>query len=563
MDDFLEGIFSEDSDGWDHGEAEAALYSMVHHSEETYNTSMLEFSEGYIRQRNNVNRWEVLKQIRNSGTPSNYILHPQNISPAANHIPFVDNNISSISKTMFGQRFNSREQNVNYHRTDKPQNMNERIRNVYQRKSNLVPIFVQRNDYNLQYSVDPQAILKVNNFSSFETPRNVSQIESEFNRKSVGFLKHRGRQSGEGIVDNSLFGMEQNRNPTNRTNSYYGLKVAGDPSASTSKEKNASNIPEVGSNICPPKRFNGIENHNSKICAVEKNAPKIVEVSSTTTDEVVIISDTDGNEDHSDQSVVEVCIPAKPSPPVVALDSSDESETGDISNKSLILNVNKTNKKLITNSPHTSQSTTVSSKNIKNPLFMISSTSKEIKKKTKKKKKRKLIHSFECKSWTTGMLQFYNTSWGGETYDHQKLLQEMTSNPNKWKILDVDKYGPVKNYGPRIRCANCSQFGHMAKQCPDPKKMKCCSMCGQRGHVENECPNKLCLKCGRPAPLFNEGCPSCWNHSPNCASCGGKDHFNWLCPDVWRKLHSVVSKINAIFIEYVVFIVNFKFGGSY
>jgi len=43
-----------------------------------------------------------------------------------------------------------------------------------------------------------------------------------------------------------------------------------------------------------------------------------------------------------------------------------------------------------------------------------------------------------------------------------------------------------------LRCYNCNKFGHLAADCPSPKREKgSCFQCGEMGHGSKECPTKI------------------------------------------------------------------------
>lgn len=48
-----------------------------------------------------------------------------------------------------------------------------------------------------------------------------------------------------------------------------------------------------------------------------------------------------------------------------------------------------------------------------------------------------------------------------------------------------------------IKCHNCHQFGHMAKECPNETKKPACILCGKDTHDSYECTEKMCFKCNQ------------------------------------------------------------------
>lgn len=39
------------------------------------------------------------------------------------------------------------------------------------------------------------------------------------------------------------------------------------------------------------------------------------------------------------------------------------------------------------------------------------------------------------------------------------------------------------------KCFNCSEVGHISRECPKPPK-KTCYNCGEEGHISRDCPNE-------------------------------------------------------------------------
>ena len=48
-----------------------------------------------------------------------------------------------------------------------------------------------------------------------------------------------------------------------------------------------------------------------------------------------------------------------------------------------------------------------------------------------------------------------------------------------------------------LKCHNCKQFGHLAKECPNDTKKLTCILCGKDDHESFDCTEKMCFKCNK------------------------------------------------------------------
>ncbi|XP_034543875.1 zinc finger CCHC domain-containing protein 7 [Notolabrus celidotus] len=87
-----------------------------------------------------------------------------------------------------------------------------------------------------------------------------------------------------------------------------------------------------------------------------------------------------------------------------------------------------------------------------------------------------------------------------------------------------------------VQCRNCNKYGHLSKNCPEPKKLLPCFLCGTPGHLSNECPNRHCNNCGLPGHLYDSCNERAYWHK-QCHRCSMTGHFFDACPEIWRQYH--------------------------
>lgn len=153
-------------------------------------------------------------------------------------------------------------------------------------------------------------------------------------------------------------------------------------------------------------------------------------------------------------------------------------------------------------------------------------------------------------------------------------------------LKDEDKLpADITPGGRRMRCLNCRDNDHLAKNCPHPPAKRRCNMCGVEGHFGPRCPNKICLlvswhcifyfysldivfikdflenlfskgttflssiilnlfilqQCGQQLPQFSYECGECVrDRNVICLLCGEIGHRQVFCPEQWRRYHSTV-----------------------
>lgn len=97
-----------------------------------------------------------------------------------------------------------------------------------------------------------------------------------------------------------------------------------------------------------------------------------------------------------------------------------------------------------------------------------------------------------------------------------------------------------------MKCYNCGNLGHSAKNCPKGIK---CHKCKKYGHMSKDCPNNnsnsndsnsiKCYTCGKTGHKMGE-CPN--KKGQYCYLCGKSGHIKANCPDKDKKNKKEESK---------------------
>eukprot|EP01147_Barroeca_monosierra_P002353 gene2353-25_t len=89
-----------------------------------------------------------------------------------------------------------------------------------------------------------------------------------------------------------------------------------------------------------------------------------------------------------------------------------------------------------------------------------------------------------------------------------------------------------------IKCYNCRGSGHLARDCPEPKRTKNCSVCGMKEHTRSACTLQCCFNCGFPGHHI-KSCDLPNSNRQVCRRCGKRGHQTWRCPDTWRQYAAI------------------------
>lgn len=80
--------------------------------------------------------------------------------------------------------------------------------------------------------------------------------------------------------------------------------------------------------------------------------------------------------------------------------------------------------------------------------------------------------------------------------------------------------------------ANSDESDENVIKAPEPK----CSNCSEKGHMKRDCPHVVCSYCGIMDDHYSQQCPT----TMRCALCNESGHYRMHCPNKWKKLNCTI-----------------------
>lgn len=103
-------------------------------------------------------------------------------------------------------------------------------------------------------------------------------------------------------------------------------------------------------------------------------------------------------------------------------------------------------------------------------------------------------------------------------------IEEVNSNPNELRALR----GQGRYFG-------VSDDDKDAIKEAAPK----CNNCSQRGHLKKDCPHIICSYCGATDDHYSRHCPK----AIQCSKCDEVGHYRSQCPHKWKKFSALFVRV--------------------